>query len=426
MHESILIRGARVHNLKNIVLHDSAQLPHRHHRRERFGKSSLAFDTIYAEGQRSYVESLSAYARQFLERMDKPDVDAIEGIGPAMAIEQKTNIRNPRSTVGTTTEIYDYLRSSLPRIGTTFCRQCGKPVTRDSVATVRAALERAFGDATARGEDLSPGLRYHVSFPLPLHPKETLSQAIQNLQKEGFIRVVVGDRVIDTTTESLPPRTKGAEVAVLVDRLLFRPGEENERLADAVETAFAAGSGKATVTLLGNGMLLRFDQSFACAECHIAYQEPDPRLFSFNNPFGACPECQGFGRAVGIDLEKVVPDPGRTIREGAIAAMDHREVQGAPPRPVARAPGMRGCVVTSPSAGSHRRRLQILFDGYGEFGGINAFFAMLEKKTYKIYYRVLLSRYRGIHHLSDVQGSPLADRSARREDRGRSIAEPSP
>jgi excinuclease ABC subunit A len=423
VHESILIRGARVHNLKNI----SCAIP-----RNSLtvitgvsgsGKSSLAFDTIYAEGQRRYVESLSAYARQFLERMDKPDVDAIEGIGPAMAIEQKTNIRNPRSTVGTTTEVYDYLRVLFARIGTTFCRQCGKPVTRDSVATVRAALEVAFVEASARGEDLSRGLRYHVSFPLPLHPpKETLSQAIQNLQKEGFIRVVVGDRVIDTTTETLPPRTKGAEVAVLVDRLLYRSGEENERLADAVETAFAAGSGKATVTLLGSGTLLRFDQSFACAQCHITYQEPDPRLFSFNNPFGACPECQGFGRAVGIDMAKVVPDPGRTLREGAIqpwTTTKFKEHLRALLR-VARDAGVR-CDI--PFRELSPKEIQILLDGYGEFGGINTFFTMLEKKAYKIYYRVLLSRYRGYTTCPTCKGTRLRTEALDVKIGGRSIAE---
>ena len=229
MFNRIVIRGARVHNLKNISL----ELP-----RNALititgvsgsGKSSLAFDTIYAEGQRRYVESLSAYARQFLERMDKPDVDLIQGISPAMAIEQRTNTRNPRSTVGTSTEVYDYLRLLYARIGKTYCRNCGKVVERDSVLTVLTALEET---VASRG---AAEIRMLITFPLPIHPKETLDQALANLQKEGFFRILVREQIIDLTADAVPVRTAPKDVDVVVDRTIFRRGEDTTRIADSIE-----------------------------------------------------------------------------------------------------------------------------------------------------------------------------------------------
>jgi excinuclease ABC subunit A len=384
--DTILIRGARVHNLKNISL----ELP-----RNRLivmsgvsgsGKSSLAFDTIYAEGQRRYVESLSSYARQFLERMDKPDVDLMQGISPAMAIEQKTNTRNPRSTVGTSTEIYDYLRLLFARIGRTFCRQCGKPVTRDSVRTVTEALAAACGGADE--------LRIYVTYPFTLHKGESLGTALENLQKEGFVRVLYEGTLVDLARESLPRGAQPAGIEVVVDRLLYRPGDTHERLADSVETAFVSGNGVASVVLVDRGNRLRFNQNFACNDCHVRYEEPEPRLFSFNNPFGACPECQGFGRAVGIDMARVVPDPRKTLREGAIqpwTTAKFKEHLRALVRVAPRA-AMR---LDVPFADLTEDELRIVHDGYGDFIGLTAFFREVERKAYKIYYRVLLSRYRG-------------------------------
>ncbi len=387
MFDRLIIKGARVHNLKNISL----ELP-----RNALivitgvsgsGKSSLAFDTIYAEGQRRYVESLSSYARQFLERMDKPDVDVIQGISPAMAIEQKTNTRNPRSTVGTSTEVYDYLRLLYARVGQTFCLTCGKRVERDSVDTARAALRAA---RTQRG---GADLRMYVTFPLPIHPKETLGVAITNLKKEGFFRVVVGGEIFDLNTDTLPARTRAGDVDVLVDRLVFRDDETDNRLADSIETAFASGNGIAALLLLDPVERLNFNRNFACADCHITYEEPDPRLFSFNNPFGACPSCQGFGRAIGIDMDLVVPDKRKTLREGAIQPWSTPKFKEYL-RSLLRAAPSTGIRVDVPWADLTDEEITIIREGKGEYEGIDGFFRMVEKKAYKIYYRVMLSRYR--------------------------------
>ena len=400
MNSVITIRGARVHNLKNISL----TLP-----RNRLivftgvsgsGKSSLAFDTIYAEGQRRYVESLSSYARQFLERMDKPDVDLIQGISPAMAIEQKTNTRNPRSTVGTTTEVNDYLRLLFARIGKTYCRNCGRLVSRDSVESVLSSLAREAGNA-ARTQ-----VKLYVTFPLQLHVRETVEQAIANLKKEGFFRLFLRGEVIDLNEAALPKGTPPESIEVLVDRLVFRPNEQNNRIADSIETAFASGGGRASVVLIDLERTLRFNQNFACPDCHITYEEPDPRLFSFNNPYGACPECQGFGRAVGIDMDRVVPDRSKTLREGAIQVWTtpkFREHLRALVRIAPRA-GLR---LDLPYSQLNEQERRIIQEGYGDFQGLRDFFKMVERKSYKIYYRVLLSRYRGYTTCPVCEGTRL-------------------
>jgi excinuclease ABC subunit A len=421
VHNNIVIRGARVHNLKNISL----EIP-----RNRLvvitgvsgsGKSSLAFDTIYAEGQRRYVESLSSYARQFLERMDKPDVDLIQGISPAMAIEQKTNTRNPRSTVGTTTEVYDYLRLFFARIGKTYCRQCGTLVTRDSVRTVRDALARELSAGTA-SNDGRRTLRLHVAFPLPMHAKDTLAQALQNMQKQGFFRILLNDSVVDLNADKVPQKIRPEDLLVLVDRLVVRDGEDDSRIADSVETAFAAGGGRADIVLLDQMKHLSFSQNFACRNCHITYEEPDARLFSFNNPYGACPECQGFGRAVGIDMNLVVPNDGKTIREGAIQPWTTPKFKEH----------LRALVRVAPSAGVRLDvpyrdlsvdEVRVIQDGYGDFDGLTDFFRMVEKKTYKIYYRVLLSRYRGYTVCPSCKGGRLRSEALQVKVAEKNIAE---
>ncbi len=396
----IIIRGARVHNLKNISL----DLP-----RNKLivftgvsgsGKSSLAFDTIYAEGQRRYVESLSSYARQFLERMDKPDVDLIQGISPAMAIEQKTNTRNPRSTVGTTTEIYDYLRLLFARVGKTYCEKCGKLVVRDSVQTVTAAL---LNELVSTGESSA---KVYVTFPLPMHPKETLEQACMNLKKEGFFRLLVDGVIVDLNESSPPSKKKAANIQVLVDRLVLRNDEENPRIADSVETAFASGGGRANVQFVDSGKVLRFNQNFECPDCHIVYEEPDPKLFSFNSPFGACPECQGFGRAIGIDMDLVVPDKKRTLREGAIQPWTTPKFVEHQRRllKVARQAQLR---IDVPYAELTAEERNIVLNGFESFDGVLGFFKAVERKAYKIYYRVLLSRYRGYTECPACGGARL-------------------
>ena len=420
MQNSILIRGARVHNLKNISLEIPRNALIVVTGVSGSGKSSLAFDTIYAEGQRRYVESLSSYARQFLERMDKPDVDLIQGISPAMAIEQKTNTRNPRSTVGTTTEVYDYLRILFARIGKTYCRNCGKLVTRDSVRTVQEALLNLM---TARGSEPNGAvsLRILVAFPLPHHPRESVAQALVNLRKEGFFRVIVEGTVIDLNVAGVPSRTSASDILVLVDRLVIRRGDDGGRLTDSIETAFSAGSGRAVVLIPERDQKLQFNQNFACSECHITYEEPDPRLFSFNNPFGACPECQGFGRAVGIDMDLVIPNKDRSLREGAIQPWTTPKFKEH----------LRSLVRCAPSAGVRLdvpyrlltvAERQILLDGYVDFVGLTGFFRMVERKSYKIYYRVLLSRYRGYTTCPGCGGARLRSEALQVKIAGLTIA----
>ncbi len=399
MNDSIIIRGARVHNLKDINL----DLP----RRSLIivtgvsgsGKSSLAFDTIYAEGQRRYVESLSSYARQFLERMDKPDVDRIQGMSPAVAIEQKTNTRNPRSTVGTTTEIYDYLRLLFARIGKTYCRNCGRLVVRDSVESVMQALARESSGA-------APGQKILVAFPLHLHPHETLAQALANHRKEGFFRIILGSEVIDLTQSEVPAGTQADTMDVLVDRLVYSSGDPGTRIADSVETAFASGGGRATIIFVESHKRLHFNQNFACPYCHISYEEPEPLLFSFNNPFGACPECQGFGRAIGIDMDLVVPDKRKTLRDGAIQPWGTPKFKTYLADLLSAAPGA-GIRQEVPFGELSERERNLVMQGSDEFDGILGFFHRVEKKSYKIYYRVLLSRYRGYTTCAACGGARL-------------------
>jgi excinuclease ABC subunit A len=394
-----VIRGARVHNLKNVSL----ELP-----RNSFmvctgvsgsGKSSLAFNTIYAEGQRRFVESLSAYARQFLERMDKPDVDFIQGISPAIAIEQKTSARNPRSTVGTTTEIYDYLRLLFARVGRTICYNCGEPVYRDTVQTVLQTLHDESGKTG--GE-----LKLYVLFPFHQHKDASLKKELENLKRQGYFRLLYKGEVVDLNEQSLPSKAKKDDIAVLVDRLVYRPGAEDNRFADSIESAFTAGEGYALVHLLDGGKLLRFNQHFECSNCSIRYEDPDPRLFSFNNPYGACPKCQGFGRAVGIDLDLVVPDKEKTLREGAISPWTTPKWHGYL-RSLLRIAYDAKVRVDVPFKELTRREVDIVLNGQGDYDGVYDFFKMAEKKVYKIYYRILLSKYRGYTQCDGCGGARL-------------------
>jgi excinuclease ABC subunit A len=392
----IIIRGARVHNLKNISL----TLP-----RNKLivltgvsgsGKSSLAFDTLYAEGQRRYVESLSSYARQFLERMEKPDVDAIQGISPAIAIEQKTTSRNPRSTVATTTEVYDYLRLFFGRIGQTYCPICGKLVKRDSVSTVVDRIQRE-----------KEGTKIFIMFPMHDHPGRTVKEELEVLKKQGFFRIVVEDKLIDLNEQVYKPRSK-KNINVLIDRLIVRHNDkENEnRLADSIQIAFEEGNGYVYVQIIDSQQFLRFSKHFECTEDNIRFEDPEPRLFSFNNPVGACPTCQGFGRIIGIDMDLVVPDPSKTIRQGAILPWTFprwRENLLDLLR-VAKEVGIPADVPFNTLSKDH---LAIIMDGCKGFDGIRKYFKFIERKSYKLHYRVFLSRFRGYTSCDDCRGSRL-------------------
>lgn len=407
---SIVIRGARVHNLKNINL----ELP-----RNKLivvtgvsgsGKSSLAFDTIYAEGQRRYVESLSSYARQFLERMDKPDVDFIQGISPAIAIEQKTTSRNPRSTVATTTEIYDYLRLLFGRVGKTICRSCGQTVKRDTVTTV---VERL-------GEE-ADGARLYIMFPLHDHPGRSMKEELDVLKKRGFFRIVAKDVLVDLNEKDFKGKSK-KDVMVLVDRAVIRKNDpENlKRLADSVETAFAEGEGHAYARILESGSVLKFTQHYECPRDGIRYEEPDPRLFSFNNPVGACPKCQGFGRSVGIDMNLVVPDPNKTIRQGAIHPWNTPRWIGNL-RDLLAVARKAGIPVDAPFKDLPSAAVELIMNGTDGFDGIHSFFRFIERKSYKIHYRVFLSRYRGYTRCDECGGSRLRKDAMNIRVEGRTI-----
>lgn len=409
----LIIKGARVHNLKNI----SVEIP-----RNKFiiitgvsgsGKSSLAFDTIYAEGQRRYVESLSAYARQFLERMDKPDVDVIQGMSPAIAIEQKTNTRNPRSTVATTTEIYDYLRLLFARVGKTYCTLCGREIKKDSVQSV---VERMTQEPD--------GAKFYIMFPLRVHEGKSAAQEIETIKQRGFFRFVVNDEVIDTNETSLKPKSK-SDIKILVDRFIYRAGDTSSlnRLADSIQTAFVEGEGYCSVYVLDTKETLNFSQHFECPVDKIRYEEPEPHLFSFNSPIGACKKCQGFGRSVGLDMDAVVPDAGLTLKEGAIQPWRTPRFMNNL-RDLARIAHLAGVPMNVPFKNLTPEQLNIVMNGYGnDFDGINGFFKMVERKAYKIQYRVLLSRYRGYTTCDECGGSRLRKEALNIKINGKNIGE---
>ncbi len=306
MRDKITIRGARVHNLKNI----DVTIP-----RDKFvvltglsgsGKSSLAFDTIYAEGQRRYVESLSAYARQFLGQMSKPDVDYIEGLSPAISIDQKSRSHNPRSTVGTVTEIYDYLRLLFARIGRPHCPNCGHPI---SGQTIEQMVDQVLA--------LPEGTKIQVLAPVVRGKKGEHARIIEEARKSGFVRVRVDGELRETSEEIKLEKNKKHHIEIVVDRLVVRDGIRS-RLADSLETAVKQTGGLAVIDIL-EGTEMVFSQSFACVDCGFSFTEISPRLFSFNNPMGACPSCTGLGFKMEVDVDLVIPDRSKTLYEGAVA-----------------------------------------------------------------------------------------------------------
>ncbi len=304
--DKIIIKGAREHNLKDIDL----VIP-----RDKLvvitgisgsGKSTLAFDTIYAEGQRRYVESLSAYARQFLGQMDKPDVDYIEGLSPAISIDQKTTSKNPRSTVGTVTEIYDYLRLLFARIGKPHCPNCGKEISQQTVDQMVDAIM-----------ELPERTRIQILAPVVRGRKGEFQKLLENIKKNGFVRVRVDGEMRDISEEIKLEKNKKHHIEIIIDRIILKPGIES-RLADSIEIALAQAEGLVIADIIDQQEIL-FSQNFACAECNISLEELSPRMFSFNSPYGACPTCSGLGINMEIDPELIIPDMEKSIAEGAIA-----------------------------------------------------------------------------------------------------------
>ena len=303
--DKIYIKGAREHNLKNVDL----ELP-----RNKLivmtglsgsGKSSLAFDTIYAEGQRRYVESLSSYARQFLGQMEKPDVDYIEGLSPAISIDQKTTSRNPRSTVGTVTEIHDYLRLMYARIGTPHCPNCGKEIQQQTIDQI---VDRVLA--------LPERTRIMVLAPVIRGRKGEYVKLLDDMQKQGYIRARIDGEMFELTDPPKMAKTKKHTIEIVIDRLVIRP-DLQQRLTDSLETAMRLGGGLVVVSVI-DGEDMMFSQNYACPDCNISIEELTPRMFSFNNPYGACPTCTGLGMLMKIDPAIVIPDRSKSLNEGAI------------------------------------------------------------------------------------------------------------
>ncbi len=444
----LVVRGARTHNLKGVDL----TLPHRKlivfTGVSGSGKSSLAFDTIYAEGQRRYVESLSAYARQFLERMEKPDVDSIEGIAPAIAIRQKNSIRNPRSTVGTTTEIHDYLRLLWARVGRTICRKCGKEVERESpemvassllslpagtrlmigfdwpVMTAPVALPPARGAKDGDGDEGPSDDETLDGLETSAPATDPLRDTIENLRKRGFGRLMVDGKAVsvDEALAVIDTLRSLTHLPVIVDRIKTEAPDgatyssTRARITDSIETSLHEGDGACFALEVDEAGAIRtthkFSERFECRTCGIQYEIPQPRLFSFNNPFGACPTCHGFGNTIELDMNLVIPDPELSLNDGAVEpwTKPHYRANLAVMKKAAKAaasagePSVRMDVPWSQLTDAERT---LAHEGFGEFEGIAGFFRWLERKKYKVHVRVFLSRYRGYLTCHECGGARL-------------------
>lgn len=391
----IVIRGARVHNLKNV----DVEIP-----RNSLtvvtgvsgsGKSSLAFDTIYAEGQRRYVESLSSYARQFLERMDKPDVDFMQGISPAMAIQQKNTTSNPRSTVGTTTELYDYIRLLFARAGKTISPVSGEPVSKDSPERVVSYLQEHFSDKE----------RFYILFPVSMQKNRKIREELEVLSQKGFYRVLLAEeRLFDLSREN-PAELKKfqpEDIRVVVDRLVFKKDDPDfrSRLTDSLETAFLEGRGRCIVKK-HKGPEVQFSDRFE--RDGMVFTEPTPQMFSFNNPFGACRSCEGFGRIQGIDEDKVVPDPDRSIRAGALAPLATPKLAHHL-RELVKVAARYNLPIDDPYRLLDKSFQHIIWYGKDEYPGIHSIFENIRSEFYKVHMRVFYARYRGYSRCPECDG----------------------
>ncbi|HEX8944959.1 MAG TPA: excinuclease ABC subunit UvrA [Gemmatimonadaceae bacterium] len=422
MKDSIIVRGARQHNLKGFDL----EIPRRAFTvitgPSGSGKSSLAFDTIYAEGQRRYVESLSAYARQFLERMEKPDVDSIDGLSPAVAIEQKNPTKTSRSTVGTATEIYDYLRLLWARIGRTFCPLCGREMRPD---TVQSATDTVLA--------LPTGTRFYVTFPLVLSPEVTHDVVVENLRAQGFVRVAVDGEIKhldDLMTEAIDI-TFAKQLLVVVDRLAVGD-EARGRLPDAIGSAFREGDGDCIVLFTEPvktpltpkpSKILRFTERYECANDGTRAPTPTPQLFSFNSPRGACKRCNGFGATLEYDESLIVPYPARSLKDGAIDPWTKPRYENKR-RALAEFAKREGISMDTPwqklSAAARQKLLNAKVRGYK---GIFPFLVDLEEKKYKQYIRVFLRQYQTAQECPDCHGTKLQPEALQVRVAGRTIAE---
>jgi excinuclease ABC subunit A len=409
--KAIQIIGARQHNLKGFDLEIPLGQITCVTGVSGSGKSSLAFDTLYAEGQRRYVETFSPYARQFMDRMDRPHVERIEGIPPAIAIEQGGPVRTSRSTVGTMTEITDYTKLLFARVAELSCRECGRTVQRESPQTIFEQISK-----------LPPETKVVIAFPFQIHCKIkgrtggiASTEARQQLAGLGFIRIFQGGEVV-------PLEDAGeleGEIEVVVDRLVLRP-DEQKRCIDSLEQALQFGEGEVRV-YVGDDEPFRFSNRLQCPYCDISYRDPNPNLFSFNSPIGACETCRGFGRVIDVDTDLVVPDKNKTIREGAvkpwtgIARLEFEDLIAFCRR--------RRISIDVPFKDLKKEDQRAIFDGDDEFYGVRGFFRWLETKRYKLHVRVFLARYRSYIPCPDCEGARLKDEALLWRIKGKNIAE---
>jgi len=433
----ISLRGVEVNNLRGIDL----DLPHRKLivlcGLSGSGKSSLALDTLYAEGQRRYIESFSAYTRQFLQRLERPTADRIDGIPPAIAVTGSHATRSSRSTVGTATETTDYLRLLYAKIGRVACRGCGREVQRDTPQSA-AEMLRALPDGT----------RLLIAFPIAPGPENDLAGLAATLREDGFVRLVVGDRTVNLADEpdldlAAAGAAPGNGLYAIVDRLTARHAPD-ARVRDSLETAFAKGRGRCSVfveetegagpdgvprggrrTIDGRPWRrLGFSAALACEDCGLEYAPPEPRLFSFNSPLGACPQCEGFGNVIDLDMDLVVPDPTRSIRDGAIAPWNTPAYAHELEELLALAPDY-GLPVDVPFRQLEPRHVELIVQGVPErnFGGLRGFFAWLERRKYKMHIRVFLSRWRSYRPCPACHGARLRPEALAVRIAGKSIAD---
>ena len=429
MSDRIRVRGARQHNLKGIDIDIERGALTVLTGPSGSGKSSLAFDTIYAEGQRRYIESLSTYAKQFLERMPKPDVDLVEGVSPSVAIDQSNRVQSSRSTVGTITEVYDYLRLLWARVGTTVCPECGRSVVPDTVTSATDALLHS-----------GPETRLAIAFPIPREERDDGARVVENLRARGYVRVLADGRELYLPDIDLKKEEEGAEdevrmltrvreALVIVDRVGSR-AQDRERIADSLAAAFAEGRGAAVALLWrgGAGAPERrdFEEAHRCGECGLAFPRPTPQLFSFNSPAGACDTCTGFGAVLEYSPQLIVPDPGRSLDEGALDPWSKPRYrrERSRLREFAAASGLDASLPWEALPGEGR---DVLLNGgkyAGErFRGVIPFLRSKEKKRYKAYIRVFLRQYQLPERCSECEGYRLKPESLNVRVGGRHIAE---
>lgn len=424
----IIVKGVRVHNLKNIDIKIMKNKLVVFTGVSGSGKSSLVFDTIYAEGQRRYVESLSSYARQFLERINKPDVDFMSGLAPSMAIEQKTQIKNPRSTVGTTTEIYDYLRLLFARIGKTYSPVSGKEVKKDSPESIIAELTNV-----TNGNPL----KLQVLINLTVKDDQDKKQKIKDLRRKGFYRLIINNEILDMNSiedkqlwkkldQSFEASGSGHQpITVLIDRFTFYP-DDNESLSrfnDSIELAYRESEGYVTIRAIENDIQTDSHYNKFLEEDGIRFEEPEPKLFSFNNPFGACEKCQGFSKTMDIDMDLVIPDKKKSVFNGAISVFETPKHSLHLHNLIDEADDF-GFDVHMPFNKLGEKEKEFIFKGGKNYIGLNDFFRKIEKEAaYKLHYRVLLNRYRAYTICSECGGSRLRKEAMYIRISGRTIFE---